>query len=116
MQTERIEGRTTAIGAWAVVHGHEPVVYLAENAETISRALALDLVARLPASEVADASRLEEMRRALLEERWAHALIVWMEETGTTVDVYEGSPKVWTERELELEQATLEIRMAPLLS
>jgi hypothetical protein len=56
------------------------------------------------------------MRRALLEERWADALIVWMEETGTTVDVYEGSPKVWTERELDLEQAALEIRMAPLLS
>lgn len=116
MQAERIGDRATAVGAWAVVHGHEPLVYLAENAEIISRALALDLVARLPSSEVDDASRLEEMRRALLEERWADALIVWMEETGTTVDVYEGSPKVWTERELDLEQATLEIRMGPLLS
>ncbi|MFN2595330.1 MAG: hypothetical protein ABR579_10635 [Actinomycetota bacterium] len=115
MQVERV-GRPTAIGAYAVVHGNEPIVYLAENSEVISRALALDLVARLPAKEVADTARLEEMRRALLEERWADALLVWMEETGTTVDVYEGSPKVWTERELDLEQATLEIRMAPLLS
>ncbi|MEA2478016.1 MAG: hypothetical protein QOC87_2215 [Actinomycetota bacterium] len=116
MQVERVGGPTTAIGAYAVVRGNEPIVYLAESSDVISRALALDLVAQLPASEVGDPAHLEEMRRALLEERWADALIVWMEETGTTVDVYEGSPKVWTERELDLEQAALEIRMAPLLS
>lgn len=116
MQIERVGHQTAVIGAYAVVHGHEPVVYLAESAEVISRALALDLVARLPSADVTDPARLEEMRSALLEERWADALLVWMEETGTTVDVYEGSPKVWTEEELELDQATFEIRMAPLLS
>lgn len=116
MQAEKVDGRATAIGAYAVVHGPEPVVYLAESSDVISRALALDLVARLPASEVADTARLNEMRRALLEERWADALVLWMEETGATVDVYEGSPKIWTEHELDVEQATLEIRVAPLLS
>jgi hypothetical protein len=56
------------------------------------------------------------MRSALLDERWADAVVLWIEETGVAVDVYTESPKVWSERELDAEQASMEIRMAPLFA
>lgn len=92
------------------------MVVLAEDARVLSRALALNLVAKLPAQRVSTAARLKEMRHALLEERWADALVSWMEETETAVDVYDESPRVWTAAELDEEQASLEIRVSPLFS
>lgn len=106
----------TRPGAYAVVRGEEPQVVLAEDAHVLSRALALALVAQLPAARVSSPARLEEMRQALLEERWADALVTWMEETETAVDVYDESPRVWTATELDEEQASMEIRMAPLFA
>jgi hypothetical protein len=111
-----LPGSTPRVGAWAVVRAQEPVIFLAEDSETMSRVLALHLVAQLPTAEVSSPARLREMREALLEERWADALVAWIEETGTPVDVYEEAPKVWTQSDLDLEQASLEIRMSPLFS
>jgi hypothetical protein len=108
--------RRAAVGAYAVVRGDEPAVFLAEGADVMSRVLALHLVAQLPARSVSSPARLEEMRAALLEERWADAVVAWIEETGTPVDVYDERLKVWTEKELDAEQASMEIRMAPLFS
>ena len=104
------------VGAYALVRGEEPTVVLAEDAQVISRALALQLVAQLPAHRVSSESRLDQMRQALLEERWADALVVWMEETDTVVDVYDEAPRVWTATELDEEQASMEIRVAPLFA
>ena len=106
----------TTAGAYAVVRGEEPLIVLAEDARVLSRALALTLVAQLPAERVSSAGRLEDMRQALLEERWADALVTWMEETETAVDVYDETPRVWTGAELAEEQASLEIRIAPIFS
>ena len=103
-------------GAYAVVRGEEPHVFLAEDAEVLGRLLAVALVAELPAADVSSGARLEEMRRALLEERWADALVLWMEETGTVVDVYDESPQVWASDDMDVEKASLEIRLAPLFS
>ena len=104
------------VGAYAIVRGEEPRVVLAENAAVISRALALTLAARLPAHEVSSPARLARIRAALLEERWADAVVEWIDETGTAVDVYEEVPKVWSEDDLDLDKASLEIRMAPVFS
>jgi len=82
----------------------------------MDRVLALQLVAQLPASTVDSPARLNEMRAALLEERWADAVVLWIEETGLAVDVYTESPKIWTEEELDGEQASMEIRVAPLFA
>lgn len=105
-----------APGAYAMVRGEEPQIVLAEDATVLSRALALTLVAQLSAQRVSSPARLEEMRQALLEERWADALVTWMEETETAVDVYDETPRVWTATELDEEQASMEIRVAPLFS
>ena len=68
----------------------------------------------MPSDEVSSPVRLKQMRDALLEERWADALADWIEETGTPVDVYPESPRVWSDRDLDLEKASLEIKVAPL--
>ena len=52
----------------------------------------------------------------MLEERWADAVVEWIDETGTAVDVYEEVPKVWSEDDLDLDKASLEIRMAPVFA
>ena len=106
----------TRPGAWAVVRSEEPKIFLADGPEVISRVLALTLVAQLPAASVSSPKRLAEMRQALLEERWADALADWIEETGTPVDVFPESPRVWSDQDLDLEKATLEIKVAPLFS
>ncbi len=42
--------------------------------------------------------------------------VAWIEETGAVVDVYDEPTKVWTTAELDLERASLEIRLAPLFA
>jgi hypothetical protein len=101
-------------GAYAVVREEEPKVFLAEDADVLARVLALQVVAQLPAATVKSSARLEEMRSALLEERWGDALVAWIEETDTPVDVYDESLTVWTNEALDAEQASMEIRMSPL--
>lgn len=103
-------------GAYAVVRGEEPQVFLARDAEVLSRALAVHLVAQLPAADVSSPARLQEMQSALLDERWADALVAWMDETGVAVDVYDEAPRVWTKDDLDLEKATLEMRVTPLFA
>ena len=103
-------------GAYAVVRGEEPQIFLAADADVLSRALALSLVAQTRAQDVASPARLAQMREALLQERWADALVLWIEETGTAVDVYDEAPRVWVEADLDLEKASLEIRVAPIFT
>lgn len=80
--TDRV---TTA--AYAVVRSDPPEVFLAEDGDTLDRVLATRLVA------ATDPAGLEPvvadgLRQALLEERWADALVEWMAITETAVDVY----------------------------
>jgi len=103
-------------GAYAVVRGEEPQVFLAEDANVLSRVLALRLVAQLAPTEVSNAGRLKDMQDALLDERWGAALVLYMEETGVTIDVYDEAPEVWTEARLDADQASMEIRMSPLFA
>lgn len=112
----RIPGARYCVGAYAIVRADEPLILLAEDADAISRALAIQVVARLPAASVTSEERLSEMRQALLEERWADALAAWIDETGIKVDVYQETTKVWSTDELDLDRASLEIRFAPLFS
>jgi hypothetical protein len=99
--------------AYAVVHRDPPEVFFAEDEHVLSRVLALQLVAQLPSSAVSSPRRLEAMRNALLEERWADALLEWITETDTVVDAYP-SEEVWSEERLDADRAALEIRVAPL--
>lgn len=109
-------GVTQRMGAYAVVREEDPRVFLAESADVLARVLALQVVAQLPAETVRSPARLEEMRTALMDERWGDALMAWIEETDTPVDVYDEALIVWSNDALDAEQASMEIRMAPLFA
>lgn len=86
-------------------------VLLAENADVLSRLVALRWVAQTPPTALGD--QVEGIREALLEERWGDAVFLWMEATGMIVDAYPDED-VWTEERLDHDRASFEIRMAPL--
>lgn len=72
----------------AVLHGDPPQVIIAQDLETLQWRLALDIVARTPASELAveDATQI---RADLLEERWGSAVGRWVSVTSAVLDVFE---------------------------
>lgn len=100
-----------APGALAIVKGDPPRVLLAENASVISRLVALQIVAAADPAHFQPGA-LAAVRAALLEERWADAVLIWMETTGVFIDVYEEYVPVWTESELDEECAAMEIRVS----
>lgn len=100
--------------AYAVVHGDTPDVYVAEDLDTLQRVLALEVVAATPGATL-PAGQRDEIRSALLEERWGDAVVTWMDATGLVVDVYGSGLHVWSaERFAEQEFNGLELRLRPL--
>jgi hypothetical protein len=73
--------------ACAVVHDEPPQVLLAEDLDTLHWVLALRLVAATPPEEVPVHLRAP-LRDALLEERWADAVVMWMSFRAGAIDVY----------------------------
>jgi hypothetical protein len=86
-------------------------VLLAENAEVLSRLVALRWVSQTPPSALG--GQVEAIREALLEERWGDAVFLWMEATGNIVDAYP-EEDVWTEEQLDQDRASFEIRITPI--
>ena len=73
--------------AYAVVRFDPPAVYLAEDLDVLQRLLALELVADTdPALLTREGA--DELRKALLDERWGDAVVTWMTLSGVAVDVY----------------------------
>lgn len=81
-----------------------PEVLLGANEESIGHALALDVIATTPPERLG--GHLEAIRNALIERRWADALVIWMEATNSVVDVYPDEPVLTSaiyEETIELE-------------
>ena len=81
-----------------------PEVLLGASEESIGHALALDVIAATPPEQLG--GYLEEVRDALVERRWAEALVLWMEATNKAVDVYPDEPVLTSaiyEETIELE-------------
>jgi len=95
--------------AVAIVHADPPEVLLASNADVLSRLVALKIVAQTDPRELAG-SALTEIRDALLDGRWADAVVGWIEAGNQPIDAYPDED-VWTEARLDEEMASLEIRM-----
>lgn len=98
--------------AYAVVRDEVPVVFAGEDIEVLHRVLALHLVAATPASSLPP-SVPALLRSALLEERWADAVTVWMQYSGLEVDVYDDLHVV-TEDELHPDVILMQLQFAPL--
>lgn len=102
-------------GAWAVTREETPQIFLADDEQVISRLLALKLVAAAQPDDFS-AADLEQVRDHLLHERWAEALVIWMNATGTYVDVYPEYVQVWNEKDLDREVASMAIRTSRLFN
>ncbi len=97
--------------ATAVVHTEPPSVYLADDLDTLHRLLALEVVARTDAGLLN--GRAVEIRDALLSERWGDAVVSWIRETGTGIDVYSNS-SVYTSDDLPSELIGAQLQFAAL--
>jgi hypothetical protein len=98
-----------------VVRSDPPQVFLANSPDVLSRLLALQLVAQADPEVLDAAGVLDQVREALLEERWADAVFLWIQATNEPVDAYPDEP-IWTEHRLDEEKASMEIRMAPIFN
>jgi hypothetical protein len=101
-----------ARAAVAIVRSDPPQVFLAQDPEVLSRLVALQVVARAEASELSS-DALQRIREALLSEHWAPAVAMWIEATGEAVDAYPDEV-IWSDRQLDAELASLEIRLQPI--
>lgn len=110
MSEESQEHRWPGRLAVGVHRGDPPEVFLASSDAVLGRVLALQLVARSDPSELRAVGVLDDIRTALLEERWADAVVAWMDATGSTIDGYPDE-EVWTDSRLDLEFTALELRM-----
>jgi hypothetical protein len=97
--------------ATAVVHTDPPLVYLAEDLDTLHRVLALEVVARTQAGLLN--GRAPEIREALLAERWGDAVVSWIRETGTGIDVYSNS-SVYSDDDLPADLIGAQLQFAAL--
>lgn len=96
--------------AYAVVRFDPPEVFLAEDVDVLQRLLALELVADTDPAELTPEGA-DELRSALLDERWSDAVLSWMNLSEVAVDVYTFLP-VYGPNELpsELIGAQLQFR------
>ena len=97
--------------ATAVVHTEPASVYLADDIDTLHRVLALEVVARTDASLLN--GQASEIRAALLDERWGDAVVSWIKETSTGIDVYTHS-SVYTHDDLPPDLIGAQLQFAPL--
>lgn len=97
--------------ATAVVHTEPASVYLAQDIDVLHRVVALEVVARTDARMLN--GRADEVRDALLEERWGDAVVAWIRETGTGIDVYTNN-SVYSADDLPADLIGAQLQFAPL--
>jgi hypothetical protein len=98
--------------SFAVVRGDPPALFVAENLDVLHRVLAFQVVAQIPGSIFGP--RAQSVREALLDERWADAVLAWIEFTKTAIDVYDLGPDLYTADDVEGELSGLGLQFTPL--
>ena len=88
-------------------------LYAAEDIDTLHRVLALEVVAATPGRGLPSGVR-QQIRDALLEERWGDAVVAWMEATDSVIDVYSSGLQVWTPERFAEDLTGLELQLRPL--
>lgn len=84
--------------------GCELSVIIAKDEESLNEAIALDLIASTAPARLG--THLAFIREALIDGRWADALVAWMDATGNVVDVYPDEPvreSIYDDKTLEFE-------------
>jgi len=100
---------------YAVIHSNgfvDQEVLIAADEENLGESFAFEVISQTSPERLG--SQLTEIRHALLERRWADALIAWMDATGFTVDVFPDEPV----RSSLLDEATveLELKLTPIFA
>ena len=98
--------------AVAVVRSDPVEIFVATDADVLTRVLALQVVAQT-SPDALSPGELEEIREALLAGEWDRALGAWISSVGDPVDAYPDD-EVWTDDRIEAEAASFEIRMSPV--
>lgn len=98
--------------AYAVVRDEPPTVYAADSIDILQRLLALEVVARSVPNDL-DPKARDRMRKALLDERWADAVVEWIDTTGVAIDVYTHL-HVYSEDDLPSGLIGAQLQFAPL--
>lgn len=88
-------------------------MFIAEDEHVLARLVALKVVAPTSPDSLPSREAARDLRECLLEERWADAILSWVEMSGIVIDAYPDEI-VWTEPALDAERAAMEIRVAPL--
>jgi hypothetical protein len=97
-----------------VRHSDPPELFLAESEETLTRLLALRLVAQCSPSDLANGdATIDDIRSALLEEEWTRAVELWLMSTDEALDVWGSEELIW-DATLDDERTAMEIRLAPI--
>jgi len=94
--------------ACAVVRHDPPEVFVAEDLETLNWVLALQVVAATAGRTLPAAVR-ENLRTALLDERWGDAVELWIVHGDIPVDVY-SSIDFFAPADVEFAPAELQFR------
>lgn len=98
--------------AYAVVRDEPPTVYAADTIDVLQRLLALEVVARSVPTDL-DARARDRMRKALLDERWADAVVEWIDTTGVAIDVYTHL-HIYSDGDLPNDLIGAQLQFAPL--
>ena len=98
--------------AYAVVRTEPPQVFLATDVDVLQRVLAVELVARTPPTALEPSER-SAICDALLDERWADAVVAWIGRMGVEVDVYTHL-HVFGEDDLPADLVGAQLQFAPL--
>ncbi len=98
--------------AYAVVREEPPIVYAADSIDILQRLLALEVVARSVPTDL-DPKARDRMRKALLDERWADAVVEWIDTTGIAIDVYTHL-HVYSDDDLPSDLIGAQLQFAPL--
>ena len=98
--------------AYAVVRDDPPEVFVAENLDVLHRVLALHVVAQVPGNQFG--GQAAYVREALLDERWADAVVAWMELTNVVIDVYDSGPDLYEAGDVSGEASQMRLQFTPL--
>lgn len=89
------------------------MVFLAESESVLGRLVATEFVAREPEDILAEAGVLDAVKAALLEQRWADCIALWMQATGEVFDGYPDEAVV-TAEELDARSPVDRMRELPI--
>ncbi len=100
--------------AYALVPGDEGVMFVADDAEVLTRVVILNLVAELRPGQV-DPGDLGRIRAALEAHQWQEAIVAWMDVTGQRLNIFDDE-RIWTDASLDAERLILELPLTPIFT